>query len=194
MRRSFPSVFGSAVWMQLFTLEEQLDSLPDEEERARRGALLHAIEESLLAYDEHLWDYAYEQKWQQVAERGVVCCPWMDASSLKGRWSKLFAATVDAATKKKIYYQQFRWHIFSFEVVACKAGDEARRAFDQCRKHTVYGFYQCEDTAFSVGHPMLLRAEDFDFDDDIYLFDPVERWTYVHTHEESCGPYFYQLP
>jgi hypothetical protein len=43
-----------------------------------------------------------------------------------------------------------------------------------------------------------LKAEDIikDIDDyleDVYVVDTDFTWTYVFTHEEYCGPYFYQL-
>jgi hypothetical protein len=28
--------------------------------------------------------------------------------------------------------------------------------------------------------------------DDVYVVDIDFTWTYIHTHEEFCGPYFYQ--
>lgn len=28
---------------------------------------------------------------------------------------------------------------------------------------------------------------------DIYIFDKAFTWTYVHTHESMCGPYFYKV-
>ncbi len=39
----------------------------------------------------------------------------------------------------------------------------------------------------------LLKSSDFDMDPDVYVFDPFNRWTYVHTHEAQCGPYFYKI-
>nr|WP_225941956.1 DUF4275 family protein [Sporosarcina limicola] len=36
-------------------------------------------------------------------------------------------------------------------------------------------------------------AADFDDQQDIYIIDKDFSWTYVHTHESSCGPYFYKV-
>lgn len=43
-----------------------------------------------------------------------------------------------------------------------------------------------------------LKAEDITnsingYIDDVYVVDTDFTWTYVHTHEEFCGPYFYKL-
>ena len=36
-------------------------------------------------------------------------------------------------------------------------------------------------------------STDFDSEQDIYIFDRNFSWTYVHTHESMCGPYFYKV-
>ncbi len=35
-----------------------------------------------------------------------------------------------------------------------------------------------------------LKASDFDMEQDVYVVDSEMRWTYIHTHEIVCGPYF----
>ena len=35
-----------------------------------------------------------------------------------------------------------------------------------------------------------LAANFFEALHDVYLVDKDFTWTYVHTHEEACGPYF----
>ncbi|CAM3916602.1 hypothetical protein GCM10009865_54200 [Aeromicrobium ponti] len=42
-----------------------------------------------------------------------------------------------------------------------------------------------------------LKAEDItnrieEYMDDVYVVDKDFTWTYIHTHEEFCGPYFYK--
>ena len=50
---------------------------------------------------------------------------------------------------------------------------------------------------YLVENAHLFKAEDFDHDfipfSDFYLFSPEGKWTYIHTHESYCGPYFYKL-
>ena len=36
-----------------------------------------------------------------------------------------------------------------------------------------------------------LKAEYINNYNDILVFDKTFSWTYCHTHEENCGPYFY---
>ena len=35
-----------------------------------------------------------------------------------------------------------------------------------------------------------LKASDFDMEQDVYVVDSEMKWTYIHTHEIVCGPYF----
>ncbi|MBK5252809.1 MAG: DUF4275 family protein [Peptostreptococcaceae bacterium] len=36
-----------------------------------------------------------------------------------------------------------------------------------------------------------LKSSDFDLEDDVYVVDAEMKWTYVHTHESQCGPYYF---
>ena len=76
--------------------------------------------------------------------------------------------------------------------------DEAREAFNAEPKTSVYLFEQYSKNAYLVENAHLLRAEDFDHKfipfSDFYFFSPEGKWTYIHTHEIMCGPYFYKLP
>ncbi|MBQ7916805.1 MAG: DUF4275 family protein [Firmicutes bacterium] len=132
-----------------------------------------------------------------MKSRGIVFEPIENAAGIKGRWSKLFASSLSKEEKQDIYYDQYRWHIFSFERVKCLSGEEARQAFDACQKQKVYQFFQHSRAGFCIENAHLLKAEDLDYGNlipwsDTYLFDPEGKWTYVRTHESMCGPYFYE--
>ena len=83
------------------------------------------------------------------------------------------------------------------ELLKAFSDDEARSAFDAEPKDSVYLFWQHTDQAYLVENAHLFKAEDFDHDfipfSDFYLFSPEGKWTYIHTHESMCGPYFYKL-
>lgn len=62
----------------------------------------------------------------------------------------------------------------------------------------MYVFYQHCDDGWELDNAHLIRPEDFVTEvpspwTDVYLFDPVNRWTYIHTHEPDCGPYFFKV-
>lgn len=107
-------------------------------------------------------------------------------------WDEAFAHNVAEDIKEAIYYDQFKWHIFSYGKQKCLTGDEARQAFDAETKGEVYAVYQHLPHVFLYRNADRVIAEDFDSEQDIYLFDRQRTWTYVHTHESMCGPYFYK--
>ncbi|WP_408605974.1 DUF4275 family protein [Anaerosporobacter mobilis] len=90
-------------------------------------------------------------------------------------------------------YESYKWHIFSFEKANALSNSKARHAFNKCKKEKVFAFYQHNDETFYIENAWQLKSTDFDSDDDIYIFDKVNKWTYVHTHESQCGPYFYRV-
>lgn len=185
-------------WNTFIEEEEKVEQLKDEKEKKVRLELLYKtmdeVSYSIYKYNRHLSQYDYRQKWKEIYSRGVVCILQDNAASIKANWSKIFTQQVTKAEKKEIRYDQFRWHVFSFEKIKALEKEKAREAFDQCKKSNVYVFYQLKDQAFLLKHAKHLKSEDFDSDSDVYVFDPEQKWTYVRTHEEQCGPYFYQVP
>ena len=99
------------------------------------------------------------------------------------------------------YSDQFRWHLFSFELLAADQNDSARAAFNSAQKNELYLFFDWADEAYRIQNAHLLTAEDMDTlrensplnYSDMYLFDPVSKWTYVRPHEAYCGPYYYKV-
>ena len=174
-----------------------IEQMDDEEEKERRYKLLEEIEEKITAYYIYEMEYNFRMHIRKLSERGIVFTLIENATGYKSRWSKIFASSVSKEDKKRIHYEQFRWHIYSFEFVDCLKGDEARKAFNACPKQRVYQFFQEEKTGYCVDNAQLLKAEDLDYENiptkwDTYLFDPNGQWTYIRTHEDSCGPYFFQ--
>ena len=147
-------------------------------------------------YYEHINEYDYKQFCKELAERGIRFIPVNDRTT-KARWTKLFASSIPKEKRKEVHFEQYRWHLFSFELLKALSDDEARAAFDAEPKDSVYLFWQHTDQAYLVENAHLFKAEDFDHDfipfSDFYLFSPKGKWTYIHTHESMCGPYFYKL-
>ena len=171
-------------------------NLTDHAEIVTRQEMLAEIMELTRDYYEHVNEYDYKQFCKELMERGIHFSPVNDRTT-KARWTKLFAAPVSKEDRKKVYFEQYRWHLFSFELLKALSDDEARAAFDDEPKDSVYLFWQHTDKAYLVENAHLFKAEDFDHDfipfSDFYLFSPEGKWTYIHTHESMCGPYFYKL-
>jgi len=89
----------------------------------------------------------------------------------------------------------YLWHIFSWEGRECISGDEARAALAELEYTTAYIFhsgYVTDGTlhAEHLGRIGRVCPEALDELGDVYLVAEDFSWTYVHTHEEMCGPYF----
>ena len=176
-----------------------LEQMDETEERAALSALLEALWDKALAFDALLSERQAEERWKALEKKGVLFYP-VSKGPVAARWTRLFAGGISAEEKRRVGFRQYRWHIFSFGLVKAREGEAARRAFNAlCLKDTAYLFFQHAGNAFCVGNAFLLRAEDLELGSafgrsDAYLFDPKGGWTYVQTHEESCGPYFLSLP
>ena len=176
---------------------EKTCELSDEKEIDLRLALLRDIQNAALEWEIHIQNYHYAEFCEELRNRGICFTPIND-STTKAKWTKLFAASIPKEERRKVHFEQYRWHLFSFELLDALTEDEARDAFDAQSKDTVYLFWQHTKKAYLVKNAHLLKAEDFDHDfipfTDFYLFSPEGKWTYIHTHEIMCGPYFYKLP
>ena len=117
---------------------------------------------------------------------------------LRKQWEEAFAKHLSKSQKRKIYLHQHLWHIFSYNKLSCLEEQKARDAFNREEKNGCYIFYRDTQNVLLLGNARSLRAEDLikdvdDFLEDVYVVDTDFTWTYVLTHEEYCGPYFYQL-
>ena len=175
---------------------EKACELIDENERETRLSLLNKIQNTILEWECHLQEYNYKQFCEVLKNRGIRFTPVNDRTT-KARWTKLFASSIPKEKRKEVHFEQYRWHLFSFQLLKALSDDEARAAFDAEPKDSVYLFWQHTDQAYLVENAHLFKAEDFDHDfipfSDFYLFSPKGKWTYIHTQESMCGPYFYKL-
>lgn len=117
---------------------------------------------------------------------------------LQKQWEDAFAKNLSKSQKNKINFYQHFWHVFSFNKLSCLEGQKARDAFNKVKKDGCYIFYQDEENSLMLENARSLKVEDIvkEFEgyiDDVYVGDTNFKWTYVCTHEEYCGPYFYHL-
>ena len=118
-----------------------------------------------------------------------------DAASIKEAWDLAFGEAV--ADRDAVYYDQFRWHLFSYEKLAAKSGDDARAALNEKQSQRLHLFWQEGDDAWEMRNAFDLDDVTVDqiaeaTDRDLYVFDAEGCWTYVITHEAACGPYYFQ--
>lgn len=116
---------------------------------------------------------------------------------LRKRWGEAFANDISKNQKKQIYYRQYLWHVFSSDVLPCKKGQGARKAFNTIMKDECYIFYQEYKNALLLNNAGCLFSNDIinqieGYIHDVYVVDQNFSWTYIQTHEEDEGPYFYR--
>ena len=118
-----------------------------------------------------------------------------DAAPIKEAWDLAFGEAVP--DRESVYYDEFRWHLFSYEKLAASSGDAARTALDEKQSQRLHLFWQGSDDAWEMRNAFDLDAETVDkiaeaTEKDLYVFDAEGCWTYAVTHEEACGPYYFQ--
>ena len=185
----------------LHQLEDEIEQMSDVEERNTRAKLIEQIMEKVTDYDVHIREYAYRQSIQTLIDRGIAF-ETVNRDSIVEKWDHQFDALVSAEAKQtaKHYTNQFRWHLFSFELLPAVQEDAARSTFDEMQKQELYMFFDYAEEAYCIKNAHLLTSADVEAlrenssldRSDMYLFDPNNRWTYVKPHEEYCGPYFFQ--
>lgn len=125
----------------------------------------------------------------------------LEEGEVAERWLRAFGAVAEPLSVEKYVrghtcFRNYLWHLFSFELAPCLVGDEARAAFDGQEYDAAFVFRG----GYTVCHgPHILEdfeergrlsAADLEGEADVYVVDRAFRWTYVHTHEGGCGPYF----
>jgi len=180
-------------------LLSEIEEMTDETEKEARLKLMEEIQEKITDYDVHVREYAYRQTIKDLIDRGIVI-ESADRKAVVTAWDDQFDRLVSAEVKKasEHYTNQFRWHIFSFELLFALQRDEARKAFDEMPKTELYLFFDYSEECYRIRNVHLLTAKDVEDLrkesslglSDMYFFDPVNKWTYIKTHEEYCGPYF----
>ena len=186
---------------ELHQLEEEIEKMSDVKERKARLKLLDQIMEKITDYDVHIREYAYQQSMQALIDRGVIFEP-IERAALVARWDEQFDRLVSPEAKQAAshYTDQFRWHLFSFELLPATKEDAARTAFNEVEKQELYLFFDYATEAYRVKNAHLLTSDDIEalsenssLDmSDMYFFDPANKWTFIRPHEYHCGPYFFK--
>ncbi|SEL10772.1 protein of unknown function [Paenibacillus sp. OK003] len=161
-------------------INELLDALPDHE----LNVVYSQIE---LVHRKYMYNKNLEDKGVLVTE---LC---EESEEIIQKWDNTFAKNIGEEVKEAIYYSQYKWHMFSYVKQDCLTDNSARDAFNAENKNELYVMYQHTPFIQVFQNANNVIAEDFDSEQDIYIFDQEFTWTYVHTHESRCGPYFYKV-
>ena len=112
-------------------------------------------------------------------------------------WLLHFANNISKSLLKKrvIGGGNFLWHIFSWNIVDADkyfTGDNARKIFDELDKSGAkyFDLWETNPSLKLLGKEM--DSKYIDKFDEIYVVSSDWSWTYMKTHEDDCGPYFYR--
>ncbi|MDJ0333540.1 DUF4275 family protein [Planococcus sp. S3-L1] len=111
---------------------------------------------------------------------------------LEQKWEEAFAKGISQSQKRKIAFKQCMWNVFSWRKIECLKEQQAIEAFDLQKKAGCYLICTSSEEAIHITKANRLKAKDITHvGSDLYIVDEHFTWTYVLTHEEDCGPYFY---
>ena len=149
----------------------------------------------------------YEAKFyelgQPINRLVATMVPWEESfpstiKEVRERWLDTFAADVSEEDlgKHVLAGGNYLWHIFSYKLVPCLEGDEARKALAELPDTECYRFYKEYPPQGQPRIKAISTAEVSSLPQDLdwYLVDKDFSWTYVHTHKDDCGPYFCKAP
>ena len=111
------------------------------------------------------------------------------------QWLNHFAVGIPAKKLQKHVLDEgnLLWHVFSHELLDTSAfleGKAARKAFDKVSKHGALCVEWFEDEPPYELPPELFAAKALDKLVEVYVVAADFSWTYIKTHESTCGPYF----
>jgi len=118
---------------------------------------------------------------------------------LKQQWFDQFVPLgLHVNSEKRSYfsrdgYNGYLWHVFSYRDLGCLEGKQAEVAFDTRIKDECAVFFTDHNYIFKIMNARNLCAKVLDDFSEVFVVDKNFKWTYIHTHEGYCGPYFYEI-
>lgn len=119
----------------------------------------------------------------------------MIRSEFYAAWLRHFACDISRTDIEKYVVStgNYLWHIFSWELIDQEcylSGDAARKAYDRMAKSDVWIL-----NWFDGSDPVKLlhdvpTSEQLNEMEEVYVTAFDFSWTYMKTHEATCGPYF----
>lgn len=91
-------------------------------------------------------------------------------------------------------YNTYLWHTFSYGTTPCEEKVPASKSYDALNHNACVLLLNDYRIAFVLGNANQLTSKVINKFTDIIVTDIDFKWTYVHTHEEYCGPYFAYPP
>lgn len=121
----------------------------------------------------------------------------IEVKKYKEKWFNNFVPISKKRKAKRVCfsnkgYNNYLWHLFSYEYIKCIEDDFAVQQYLNIDKNVCYILLDYENLCFKIDRIDLLDINFINTVNDIYITDVDFTWTYVHTHELQCGPYYYK--
>lgn len=104
---------------------------------------------------------------------------------------------IDSYCFDKDGYSGYLWHVFSYYILECIEGDNAKKIFDELRKQDAILLVNLGNDCVpscKMKNISGITAKEIDALSDVIFTDTNFEWTYVKTHETGlCGPYFHWI-
>ena len=122
----------------------------------------------------------------------------MTKNEFFGKWLEHFAIGISKKKLKKYVLStgNLIWHTFSWKLLDNNKfleGDIAKAAYNEIDKRGAIYIEWFEDEQTHGITWELNSAESLDKMVEVYVVAADFSWTYIKTHENSCGPYFMKL-
>lgn len=119
----------------------------------------------------------------------------MTKNEFFSKWLEAFASGIPNKEIEKHVKAtgNYIWHIFSWELLdkSLYLTDEAaKKAYDKIDKSDAVFIDWFEDEETKDITWELESANSLDSFAEVYVVDKDFKWTYIKTHENTCGPYF----
>lgn len=119
----------------------------------------------------------------------------MTKDEFYSKWLETFALNIPRNKIKKYVEStgNYIWHIFSWELLSENQyllGNEAKEAYDNIDKNGAIYIKWFEDNHTKDITQDFISANDLDNFVEVYVVGKDFEWTYIKTHESTCGPYF----
>lgn len=107
-------------------------------------------------------------------------------------WFDAFAPKENRKKAKKVCLPKgwYLWHLFSYKYAECMEKERALAAFARCEKSDCYLYLSYMKFGIKIRNADKFIWKDKNIYEDFLLTDKDFTWTFAHTHEEQCGPYF----
>ncbi len=163
-------------------------------ESAIRDEYLEEMLKRADAYERYIEIYDVKEA---LKNKGIELEQIYNIDEIRAKWDNAFTNNITLEQKSEVYFEDFKWHVFSYELLPANKKDDADNMFLEMEKGAAYLFGQFTDECFVISNASYIGMNELELIhellSDFYLFDTNGNWTYIRTHEPNLGPFLHQI-